>query len=78
MDLKILVKDCGYTEPECMLRDAIMLNSYHMDVGEKCLDKGDDVTLEMAITIGQNHKTTRDSMCTIGVDKDLKVHSVSH
>jgi len=47
-DLCILVKDFGYVEENRMLRDAIVLRSSRAAVREKCLEKGDDLSLNMA------------------------------
>ena len=54
-DLRILVTDCGYVEENPMLRDAIVLRSSHTAVRKKCLEKGDGLTFDMAIGIGQNY-----------------------
>ena len=75
-DLKILVKDCGFKEEDRMVRDVIVLRSYHPQVQEKCLDKGDKFTMEKAIQIGQNHETFHASLKVIGDDEDAKVHAV--
>ena len=75
-DLRILVKDCGYVEEDRMLRDTIMLRSSHAAVREKCLEKGDDLTLEMAIGIGQNYETSQESMRAIGIDEDPTIDAV--
>ena len=74
-DLKILVKDCGFKEEDRVVRDAIVLRSYHPQVQEKCLDEGDKFTLEKAIQIGQNHETFHASLKVIGDDEDAKVHA---
>ena len=76
-DLRILVKDCGYVEENRMLRDAIVLRSSHAAVREKYLEKGDDLTLDMAIGIGQNYETSKESMRAIGIDEDPTVHAVN-
>ena len=76
-DLRILVKDCGYVEENRMLRDAIVLRASHAAVREKCLEKGDDLTLDMAIGIGQNYETSQESMRAIGIDEDPTVHAVN-
>ena len=68
-DLRILVKDCGYVEENRMLRDAIVLRSSHAAAREKCLEKGDELTLDMAIGIGQNYETSQESMRAIGIDE---------
>ena len=75
-DLRILVKDCSYVEEKRMLRDAIVLRSSHAAVREKCLEKGDDLTLDVAIGIGQNYETLQESMRAIGIDEDPTVHAV--
>ena len=77
-ELRVLVRDCGYAEPERMLRDAIVLRSSHDQVREKCLDKGNDLTLAKAIQIGQDYEASQESMKVIDekVDEDPKVHAV--
>lgn len=45
-DLKILVKDCGCQEEECMARDVIIFRCKHSKVREKCLDEADALTCE--------------------------------
>ena len=70
-DLRRLIQDCGYGDQEDrMLRDAIVLRAYHAKVREKCLDKGDDLTLQMAITYGQSYEASSQSMKMIE-DKKL-------
>ena len=64
-DLKILVKDCGYTEEDRMVRDCIVLRSFHEKVKEKCIDEGDTLTLAKAVDIGRNYETQLDSMNAI-------------
>ena len=74
-DLKILVKDCNYMDENRMVRDSIVLRSSHKAVKEKCLDKGDTLTLDMAIEIGQNYETAQESMKAIN-GEDAKVHAL--
>ncbi len=73
-DLKNLVKDCGYTDR--MIRDVIVCHAWHSRVREKCLNKGDELTLDIAISIGQNHETSQESLKIISKEEDSKVHSV--
>ena len=61
-DLRILVRDCGYAEPNRMLRDAIVQNTSYAEVREKCLDAGDELSLEQAIKFGQNHEIRCESL----------------
>lgn len=75
-DLKLLVKDCGYADENRMVRDAIVLRSFHKEVQEKCLEKGDTLTLEMATEIGQNYETSQESLKAIK-GEDSKVHALS-
>ena len=55
-----------------MLRDAIVLQSRHPAVMEKCFDKGE----ELILNIGCNYETSQESIRTMGVDEDKKVHTV--
>ena len=75
-DLRLLVKDCGYSDEDRMIRDAIVLNAQSTTVREKCLDKGDELTLDVAIRIGQSHEMSQDSLKVIGTDEDAKVQAV--
>ena len=61
-DLRILVKDCGYQEEDCMVRDAIVFRCKHVKVREKCLNLADTLTLEKAIEIGRIHETNLSSL----------------
>ena len=75
--LRILVKDYGYgTMENRMLRDAIVLRSRYPIVMEKCFDKGEDLTFDMAINIGPNYKTSQESIRVMGIDEDKKVNAV--
>ena len=75
-DLRRMIQDCGYgNQEDRMLRDAIVLRAYHGKVREKCLDKGDDLTLQMAITYGQSHEASSQSMKMID-DKKLAEQDV--
>ncbi len=46
-DLRILVKGCGYQDGNRMLHDARVLRSFHPMVREKCLEKGNELTLRV-------------------------------
>ena len=73
-DLKRLVKNCGFGDMEQrMLRDAIVLRSLHARVREKCLDRGDDLTLEMAISYGQSFEASSNSLKVISNSTDRKM-----
>lgn len=76
-DLKILVKDCGYQEEECMVRDTIVSRCKHAKVREKCLDLADSWTCEKAVEIGQNHETNLSSLKKLTHDEDPKVNALS-
>ena len=71
--LFILVRDCEYDMLENrMLRDAIVLQSKHPAVMEKCCNKGENLTLDMAI----NNETSQESIRTVDVDQDKKLDIV--
>lgn len=74
--LRMLVKDCDYMDPDRMLRDAIVLRTKHDAVREKCLDEGDDLTLNKSIQIGQNHEAAQADLKAIHDGEDSKVNAV--
>ena len=74
-DLKLLVRDCGYDDNDRMMRDAIVLNALSQDVRQKCLERGDELTLDMAINIGQTSETAQESIRAIDQEVD-KVHAL--
>lgn len=76
-DLRILVKDCGYAEDDRKLRDAIILRSSQAAIHVKYLEKGDKLTLNMAMNIGQNYETSQESMHAINADEDPTIHAVN-
>jgi predicted Zn-ribbon and HTH transcriptional regulator len=60
-----------------MIRDAIVMRSQHIEVMERCLDEGDELTLARAISIGQAIEASRESIRVIKVDdEDAKVHTI--
>ena len=50
-ELKVLVKDCGYTDADEMVRDKIVFGTKHPKVREKLIGQGSDLTLEF-----ENHE----------------------
>ncbi|XP_033099919.1 uncharacterized protein LOC117103478 [Anneissia japonica] len=72
----VLVKDCNYTDEDRMLRDAIVCSALNSKVREKCLDLGDELTSDKAVSIGQNYETSQESMKVIGKDEYAKVHAI--
>ena len=74
-DLKRIIRECGFDDiEERMIRDAIVLRSYQARVREKCLDKGDELTLAMAISYGQSNEASIDSLKVIANEKSESVH----
>ena len=49
-----------------MLRDAILFRSPSLEVREKCLDKGDAVTHEKVISIGEIYESSQEGLRVIG------------
>ena len=78
-DLKLLVKFCGYADGGRMVRDALILCSYHAAVQEKCLDEGNKLRLESVIKIGQSQETSQEGLKVVGgqIDEDPKVNAVN-
>lgn len=58
-ELKLLVKDCGYTNADEMIRDRIVFAINSTKVKEKLLNYGPDLTLERAIDITRSHEVAQ-------------------
>ena len=56
-ELKLLVKDCGYADPDEMVRDRVVIGCYSSKAREKLIHEGSDLILEKAIDIAQTEKT---------------------
>ena len=45
--LKIEVKDCGYKDPDEMVRDRVVIGCYSQKVREKLIQEGSELTLDL-------------------------------
>ncbi|XP_026054529.1 uncharacterized protein K02A2.6-like [Carassius auratus] len=61
-ELKLLVKDCGYTNSDEMVRDRIVFATNSPKVREKLLNQSADLTLEKAIDIARSHEVAQDQL----------------
>ena len=76
-DLRIVSKDCHFTDTDRRLRDAIVFHCYSDKVREKCLDEGDELTLEKAIEIGQVHEISQQGLKELSLkNEDPSVHMI--
>jgi hypothetical protein len=74
-ELKLLVKDCGYADPDEMVRDRIVIGCLVPKVRERLIEEGSDLKLEKAIEIGLTMEMSRSHMTTIA-EEDLKVQAI--
>ncbi|ROL46656.1 hypothetical protein DPX16_12549 [Anabarilius grahami] len=58
-DLRLLLMDCEYGDPDDMLIDAIIAGVREKRVQERLLDKGEDLTLPKAIEIAQQFELSQ-------------------
>ena len=58
-DLKLLVKDCGYGDPDEMIPDRVVIGYHATKTREKLIQEGSDLTLEKAIDIGRTDKISK-------------------
>ena len=58
-DLKLLVEDCGYGDPDEMVRDRVVIGCHSTKTREKLIQEGLDLTLEKAIDIARTARTAR-------------------
>ncbi|KAJ8300747.1 hypothetical protein KUTeg_022266 [Tegillarca granosa] len=61
-DLRLIVMDCGYTNPDDILVDVIIAGVRHSKVQERMLDKGDKLTLVNAIELGRQYEISQQQL----------------
>ena len=77
-DLKLLLMDCEYAEPDDILIDAIIAGVHEKRVQERLLDKGEDLTLAKALEIPQQYEMSQKQMKIVRDDAECsQVSAVS-
>ena len=64
-DLKLLVKDCGYADPDEMVRDRVVIGCHATKTREKLIQEGSDLTLEKAIDIARTDEMSKAQLKTM-------------
>ena len=64
-DLKLLVKDCGYADPDEMVRDRVDIGCHATKTREKLIQEGSDLTLEKAIDIARTDEMSKAQLKTM-------------
>ena len=80
-DLKLLVQECNYQEPEEMVRDKIVFSINSPDIREKLIIEGSNLTLDRAVEIAHCHELSKSQMRTMSAFEHenpptSQVHSV--
>ncbi|CAG2229358.1 unnamed protein product [Mytilus edulis] len=73
-DLKVLVKDCQYANPDRMVRDTIVLGTKSSKVGEKLINEGLELTLEKALDIARTYELSQRQLQTMNIGEDPNVN----
>ena len=80
-ELKLLVKDCGYTNADEMVQDRIVFGVHSPKVREKLLSHGAELTLDKAIDIARSYELTLAQMkCMVASNsarEQQTVHAVN-
>jgi len=64
-DLKLLVKDCGYGDPDEIVRDRVIIGCHSAKTREKPIQEGSDLTLEKAISIARTDEMSKAQLQTM-------------
>ena len=75
-ELKLLVKDCSFDQPDEMVRDRIVFGTSSPAVREKLINKGSDLTLAIAVDIARTHELSQSQLRAMGNEK-VEVHGVT-
>ena len=58
-DLRLILMDCEYTDPDNILIDSIIDGVHAKKLQERLLDRGEELTLAKAIEIGQQYEMSQ-------------------
>ena len=75
-DLKLLVKDCGYGDPDEMVRDRVVIGCHSTKTREKLIQEGSDLTLEKAIDIARTDEMSKTQLETMA-NEDASINSLN-
>ena len=64
-DLKLLVKDCGYGDPDEMVRDRVVIGCHSTKTREKLIQEGSNLTFEKAIDIARTDEMSKTQLETM-------------
>ena len=67
-ELKLLVKDCGYADPDEMVRDRVVIGRYSSKAREKLVHEGSDLTLEKAMDIARSEEISQAQLQTMATE----------
>ncbi|CAC5365290.1 unnamed protein product [Mytilus coruscus] len=76
-DLKVLVKDCQYANPDRMVRDRIVFGTKSSEVREKLINEGSELTLEKALDIARTYELSQRQLQTMNIGEDPNVNSIN-
>ena len=75
-DLRVLVKDCKYDQPDQMVRDKIVTGIKSDDIRGKLLTEGDSLTMTKAIQIATSYETTQAQLKSMKNDSKLELDAI--
>ena len=75
-DLKLLVRDCSFKEPDEMIRDRTVFGTNSRKIREKWINKGKGLTLDKAVDIARTYEMSQSQMKSMEAG-DEAVHSVN-
>ena len=75
-DLKLILMDCEYADVDDILIDTIIEGVYDRKLQEKLLDKGEELSLTQALSIGQQYELSQQQMKLVR-NEDPNVSAVS-
>ena len=66
-DLKLLVRDCSFKEPDEMIRDRIVFGTNSRKIREKLINKGKEWSLDKAVDIARTYEMSQSQMKSMKV-----------
>ena len=69
------MKDCGYTDPDEMVEDRVVIGCHSTKTREKLIEDGSELTLEKAIDIARTDEMPKAQLKSMATEKPPKTKS---
>ena len=67
---RVEVKDCGYKDPDGMVRDRVVIGCYSKKVRQKLIQEGSELTLDKAVNIARTQEMSNSQLQRMALEEN--------